>query len=376
MRMRTMLWMVTFVIVCVSVTTLLKTVDRTLFSRNRSGQPPTVAAPSAPSSQMPPLPQSNSTRQFTVRPPAVSARDQHREAMRLLSEGERAQQQALEYVARWKTEIEPLRDDTSGDVVAANEDLVKKLAHVSGRPRMTQNEIEIMGQEIERFKTQLAAMSTEDDAELLSAREMYDIRDLHAKANAAQGSWEAAVEQGNAIVLKARYGAQPVAQPTLGEEMDRIAAEAALGKLDAEIAQGATAEPVIGPIPEGPPVDVNPELRAQALSAAVASTLAPFLEARTIQPSLSGPSVKFVKTYDKQPMSLQKLASMGALDESVVGLMRLASVGGNRKLPEPKWSISAQPNSWREEDEEFLKRAQRMLRDYGSILVSEGLLSP
>ena len=75
-------------------------------------------------------------------------------------------------------------------------------------------------------------------------------------------------------------------------------------------------------------------------------------------------------------MSLFKLTSIGALDESLPGLKKLALVGGNRKLPEPKWSIASQPNSWNEGDEEFLRKSQQMLRDYGAILVEEGMLSP
>lgn len=377
MRMRTMLWVITFVIVCGSVTTLLKTADRTLFSRNPSARPPTVVAPPAPTSQVPGARgRRNPTRQPTPRPPAVSARDQHREASKLLTEGELAQQEALQLVARWKTEIEPLREDASGDVVAANEALVKKLARIFRERRLSETEIMGVGEEIARMKKRVATVAAEDEPELLSAREMYDIRELHAKADAARKSWEDAVRRANAIVLKARNDANPVAQPTLGQEIDRVTAEETLGELDAKTAQGDPAEPAIGVPSEGPAVDVDPQLRAEALSAEVKSTLAPFFEPRSIQPSMSGASVKFVKTYEKQPMSLQKLASMGALDESVVGLMRLAAVGGNRKLPEPKWSIREQPHSWKEGDEEFLKRAQGMLRSYGNILVSEGLLSP
>ena len=75
-------------------------------------------------------------------------------------------------------------------------------------------------------------------------------------------------------------------------------------------------------------------------------------------------------------MSLGKLMSIGALHESELGLKKLALLGGNRKLPEPKWSIASQPNSWDEGDEEFLRKSQQMRRDYGTILVEEGLLIP
>ena len=75
-------------------------------------------------------------------------------------------------------------------------------------------------------------------------------------------------------------------------------------------------------------------------------------------------------------MSFGKLVSIGALDNSTLGLQKLALIAGNRKLPEPKWSIPSQPNNWHEGDEMFLRKSQQMLRDYGPVLVAERLLSP
>ncbi len=118
------------------------------------------------------------------------------------------------------------------------------------------------------------------------------------------------------------------------------------------------------------------QLLAEATSPEVKALLAPFLEPRTIQPQLAGTfSIKWVRTFEKQPMSLGKLMEIGALDDSVLGLKKLALVVGNRKLPEPRWSIASQPNNWSPEDEDRLKQAQQMLRDYGPILVQAGLLS-
>ena len=75
-------------------------------------------------------------------------------------------------------------------------------------------------------------------------------------------------------------------------------------------------------------------------------------------------------------MSLASLQAIGAQDDSVEGLKKLALVGGNRKLPAPRWSVATQPTNWSDADHELLKKAQSMLRDYGEVLVSEGLLSP
>ena len=68
--------------------------------------------------------------------------------------------------------------------------------------------------------------------------------------------------------------------------------------------------------------------------------------------------------------------SIGVMEESVLGLEKLAMIGGNSKLSEPKWSIHEQRHIWSDGDQEFLLKAQKMLRDFGPILVNEGLLSP
>ncbi len=84
--------------------------------------------------------------------------------------------------------------------------------------------------------------------------------------------------------------------------------------------------------------------------------------------------VNFTTSFEKQPMSDGMILRSGALEESVTGLRKLAALG-SPPLPAPNWSYRKQANYWSDEETEVLKRAQQMLRDYGQILVDEGLLA-
>ena len=81
------------------------------------------------------------------------------------------------------------------------------------------------------------------------------------------------------------------------------------------------------------------------------------------------------KTFDKQPMSLTALRSMGALDETTRGLEILARIGSHRELDGPRWSYSPSPRTWTPDVHEQLKRAQDLLRRLGPTLKAEKMLS-
>ena len=174
----------------------------------------------------------------------------------------------------------------------------------------------------------------------------------------------------------------PAAPATFGSKIEDSDAKAAVSRLDRQIERDEKAEAKreADEAERKRQHDLKEQQEAELLAKATAPEvkmlLAPFLEPRTIQPSLAGTfSIKWERTYDKKPMSLGKLIGIGALDDSVDGLKKLALIGGHRKLPEPKWSIYTQPNSWSPEDEERLKQAQLMLRDYGPTLVKAKWLS-
>ena len=89
----------------------------------------------------------------------------------------------------------------------------------------------------------------------------------------------------------------PVAQPTLQQEMNMIKAEEVLEQLDEKMEREEDV-PVIEEIDLPAAKEIDPELRAKALSPEVKSALAPFLEPRRLQPSLAGRfSIKFTRDF-------------------------------------------------------------------------------
>jgi hypothetical protein len=223
----------------------------------------------------------------------------------------------------------------------------------------------------------------------LSPLEMADIGQLHATCKQAKEDWKRDVEQALAIKHLIETQPEPPADPTAPATPTTVAsklkdadARSAIADLDRQVIREEQEEAARlareAELAEKRRLEEEreAELLSQATSPEVKGLLAPFLEPRTIQPSLAGTaSIRWVRTSDKKPMSLGSLQSIGALDDSVSGLRILAEVIGNRKLPQPRWSIASQPNSWSSDDEDRLKRAQQMLRDHGPTLVRAGLLS-
>ncbi len=371
MRMHNLLWVATFVLVCGAATTLLKTIDRTVFGKREAVQSST----SLPHTTVPPASRGSSGRRP---PPVSSASDQHREAQALLAEAKLAQREARGFVAEWRIEIEPILSEESDSPIAVNPELIEKLAFVLATDRPSESDIDVVAERIELLQERGKSAAAKSPPELLSAREMYEIREQRAKANQAAHDWSAKINHAKAIVEKANRDARPISKPTLQQSLEQIQTEQVLAKLDENIAAGdEPSELEVESVSDPSPMETDQEFRKKALSAEVQSALAPFLAPRRVQPSLAGRlSIKFLRTSDESPMSLGRLMGIGALTDSVLGRQKLAEIGGNRKLPEPRCSIPSQPNSWTEDDEKFLLETQAMLRNYANILVEEGLLSP
>lgn len=367
MRLGPVGWMIGIVVACSALTALIKTVANPWGSS--SANP--VAHTSTDSARANNEPIIRKPTQ-----PALSPRDQYLEASRLLVEARLRSEQALEDIATWNSEILPILEQPESDNIAVNQDLVDKLAYVLEKKRTTENEVEIGLGQIEQMTRRVDQLSASDNAELLSAHELSVIRTLHSDARIASSAWDKAVKRALAIIRQSYRDVAPSGQFSLKEKVEQSTDGAILDALSDEQVNGPPAEEVDSRVSVGvfaPAVD--PSIRESSFAADVKTTLAPFLENRTIQPRLSGAAIRFQNTSVAAPMSLSRLASMGALNNSIDGLKRLVAVGADRKLPEPKWHIHTMPNNWSEDDREFLKTAQTMLRDYGQLLVDEGLLS-
>ena len=361
MRPRTYAAIIGFILVCTVLTTLLRTIDRTFFG---STAKPTPTA--SQSSRVNPAPQPTG-------PSSASIRKQHRDALLAIERAMSSANDAKASMSTWTDKIEPLQDaESTGDMT---EQQVEQLAYIFNRKRTVAVKIDGCVDELKILQQQVEQLKNATPPEAISTAEVERVRELSQALASADTEWSTSVEQAQAVLRQS--SAEPIDQTeTLREQVSQAKDRETLAALDRERENGPE-KPMASTDVQIETFDSNRDLREQALSLEVASVLAPFLEPRSIQPSLAGSfSIKFNATFDEGPMSLGKIRSIGALDESVIGLKKLALLGGNRKLPEPRWSVASQPGNWSEGDQEFLKKAQRMLIDLGDVLVQEGKLSP
>lgn len=119
--------------------------------------------------------------------------------------------------------------------------------------------------------------------------------------------------------------------------------------------------------------------RQLARSREVTQALHVFLARGYRQPKeVQGAFLAFDATLDPEPMSLARLASVGALEESVTGMERLAWVASDSQNDRPRWNLGYGNSSgnWTPEARAMLRRTQKLLVDLGPALVEEGLLAP
>jgi hypothetical protein len=314
-------------------------------------------------------------------------------AKSMLDEASTNASEALTDEITWQTEIEPLRDQVLAEPTASNGesgeadstvDLFDRLAYVMGKDRANAEDLHQAVNEIDSLRIEVDERMKQSNPDTLSPSKMAEISRLHANCKQAQEDWHRDVEQAQAIVhlLSPQISGRPAAPATVGSKLEEAEAKAAVKDVDRQMARDeeeqAAREARAAELEQQRQLkdQQEAELLAKATSPEVRILLAPFLKPRTIQPSLSGTlSIRWIETGDKKPMSLGSLQGIGALDSSTAGLQKLALVAGNRKLPEPKWSVSSQPHQWSEEDQERLKKAQQMLRDYGAVLVKAKQLS-
>ncbi len=318
------------------------------------------------------------------------------EAQTLLADVSDSVTQALQAAQAWKTQVEPLRNRELAEPVESTgeggdpAELFDRLAYVLRRERLGTAELRDVAARVDAWRIQLEDGSRQSPPVPPTLDAMVEIRQLHANCQQAEADWERDLEQALAIHhLLAKQSAkqadvrqaQPAAPTTIGDQVEEADARAALDQLDRQIVHEQKLEAAErareAKLAEERRIQAQreAELLAEVKSPEVQALLAPFLQDRDVQPRMSGASIRFQKTFDSQPMSLAALHGIGALDESLQGLKRLALLGGHRKLSPPKWSVHSQPGNWSQEDREMLRRAQRMLRDYGPILVKAGKLS-
>jgi hypothetical protein len=267
-------------------------------------------------------------------------------------------EEALANVRIWKDHMAMI-EGPEGDAIAADAANSKRINVLMNMDRVSPEKIAQTSVGISQFRKLLDDRMSGTTIKPLSAPEEIEFRRLTVAASKAQEQWETAASRIRAIVQAADQVESPAAVTDPKQQIVAANNDAVLEGLDGDIAD----------------IEAEKALVERALSPDVLSVLAPLIEPRNVQPRMSGKSVRFYRTLETKPMSLTALRNAGALNPSIDGLKVLASIVGDRDLPEPRWSIHSQENNWQEGDQEMLMEAQQYLREYGAVLVKAGKLS-
>jgi hypothetical protein len=365
-------------LLCLGITVMKYSawIDRSLFG---SFQQP-------PAAQQSPAASSSTTLGTASTSDSTDVRAQLSQANTLLSEASIYASKALKDVLTWQQDVEPLRSRTVsgpavGDATTEESELIDRLAYLFREERSSSQTLRDASNRVETVRRKIDDLSQQASPAALTTSDMAEIRELHATCKAAAEDWELAVQRAVAIKHLMEKGDTPTEPQNLSAKLDDADARAAVADLDDEIEHGKDRKSEAR-MREANVVEQKrlqeereAELLAKATSPEVKAILAPFLQARDLQPIMSGPSVRFRKTLDTKPMSLSALRRMNALSLSIDGLKRLAAVGGYRKLSQPRWSVNSQPGNWSDDEKQMLQEAQLALIEYGPLLVKAGLLS-
>ena len=357
-----------FIAVCVAGSMLITTVDNRIVQRWFSSAPDNAGSSNTAAS----------AKDTNLSPGSID--DQHWEANRLLTKARIDGEIASRLCATWPDLLSELKRGEGADAIAADPQLVEKLAFLNSDQRVSDIEIQSLNERVRLIQERVDALSSEQTP--ISAREMVEIRELKLALESARFQWSRAHDQALAIEQLAVSRMLPTRNPSLDEQLKNAAAEASVDEIEKqrEIAaqRDAQRRERMQEIENKKRLEEERklELEQRATSPKMTSLLAPFLHSRDVQPGMSGGSLQLRRTFEYQPTSLSALRGMGALDASTDGLKRLAKAGGDRRLSAPKWAVHSQPGNWTDADKAMLREAQVALIELGPTLVRLGLLSP
>lgn len=259
----------------------------------------------------------------------------------------------------------PLRRALSDpdDITMPNDPIRQKLAEMTSLAGTIREEYTRLDQELDSL---LADVRTVNDAGAVTLAEtIAHTEDTEAREASRLAS--EAMDRARKDAAKKRAEAEAESIRLAGEaEAAEIVSKARMKKeaTDAALAaERAAAE--------------KERLRVKAKTAAVAHYLGPFFAPGAKQPKeIQGTFLAFEPMADPGPLSLTRLKTLGALDEGIEGLRRLNWIASDWQNDRPRWGHPLNPADWSPEARAFIREAQKLLRELGTVLVEEGRLAP
>lgn len=299
---------------------------------------------------------------------------------------------------QWREQVEPLLKNDDGRKIAANVELVDQFQAVISEDRPAPER----AVELERIVKELLeplqkVAENKDDLSATPAGIEQSFEKYRAQAMEAHAALKKLRGRVAAILRKA--GSLTPATVTLEQALDdreaslaeaevkertnalagereeaarmRIAAESEALRMKSEQEQAAIRAQA-----------EKDKLIARAKTPEVRRYLATFLAKGYFQPTGSYASIKYERTTEELPVSFTRINSSGSLDKSIQGLRPLAILASPGFSPpnswhdRPAWQFDLSTFSWSKSDQEFIQRAQDLLRELGPTLVELKMLAP
>lgn len=319
----------------------------------------------------------------------------------IASEGVEALQAAdrwVEEASLWRDQIEPLRTDERGRRVAAQARLVDQISALLAEDRPILERATAAQSSLQGLLEPLQkAVDNSSDYSAVDPAVSSEIQRLRTKAREQGERLHKQRVQVEAIVRQAE-GLAP-SDVTLADAMTRreqeiAATEAAAladrlstARREAAEAKATAEEEAIRMAGEQQAADIRAQalhekLIARAKSPDVERYLGTFLAEGYFQPVGRYLSVSYERTAEKTPVSWKRLETCGALDPSVEGLRTLALIASPGLSPpgkwhdRPAWQFDLSKFNWSASDQEFIQKAQDLLRELGPTLVELKMLAP
>ncbi len=309
---------------------------------------------------------------------------QQLEALSQLNQAAEDAAVALKCCKDWASEIDPIREhsliDSPRGADTTSDKLYTLLAEEFGQDRLGMEQIAQTSARIELLRKEVETASEQARPSQLPLSKIAEIGRLKSTSSTAKLEWTAAIKNARSLVhsIKRRSSQsllESAVPSTVEERMKDEEAKRLVAQLERQKEEEAAARTAQTALDAERRL-ADEEFYQESQSTEVQAALAPFTSARHVQPAgMAGVTLRFRKTPEQQPMSLASIAALGALEESELGLERLATIAGHHELDGPKWSINRNSKYWSDDQFEMVSRAQQALKTYGRLLVERGQLS-
>lgn len=316
---------------------------------------------------------------------------QIREAMKILD-------QCDSEIAKWNTTVRPLLENEAGRKIASDSDLVRQIRIALRQDRPSAEyviELRAALRDLAEPFEHIAEDSNSSvfpipetmnelsrlQSEIRSTRDTLQGSRERVLAVASQAQGLSAIDTSLSQAIDAINQAELIASTKLlDSESTRAEQEAAeaRAKLAAEQIRREAAERLESEKAEAE----RQRLIKRAQMPDVQRYLAPFLAKGYLQPKSERGVGMFVKTTRLEPMSFSKISRTGALEPTISGLNVLNQLGSDTGTNElandrrPLWGFGYFTNRWSRSDQEYLQKAQELLRELGPTLVELEMLAP